>query len=126
MNRKERSFGFTVGGLFLLLGAYLHWRGKGTSHLFLPLGILLVLSAWWRPSSLRIPNLLWGRLGQLLGRINSSVILTAIYFCVMTLLGILFRLCGRDALRLKRNPETSGWSDSPSRLRDAAHYERMY
>jgi len=64
------------------------------------------------------------RLAHVLGWVNSRVLLTALFFLVLTPMGLVLRLAGRDPLRLRRR-EGSGWSPYPPRFRDPKHYERM-
>ena len=115
-----------MGTVCLLWSAWLHWRGKEVPWGLFSTGALLALLGFLKPSTLRIPNLLWERLGRLLGRINGTIILGALYFCIMTPLAIFFRWIGRDALALKKGAPAGGWSDCPDSIRDVSHYERMY
>jgi hypothetical protein len=53
------------------------------------------------------------------------VLLTLLFFLVVTPLGIIWRLLGTDPLALRRKP-ASGWRPYPDRYRDPQHYQRMY
>jgi hypothetical protein len=41
----------------------------------------------------------------------SRVVLGAVFFLVLTPIGVVFRLTGRDALRVRRTSRTSYWTD---------------
>jgi polyferredoxin len=70
----------------------------------------------------------WMTVGLFLGHIVSTLILTGLFFLVVTPLGWVARLMGRDFLQRKKEPE----SDTYWQRRDAkekrarGHYERQY
>tara|TARA_B100000686_G_scaffold316156_1_gene363707 strand:- start:375 stop:629 length:255 start_codon:yes stop_codon:yes gene_type:complete len=55
-------------------------------------------------SELLLPlNILWFRLGIILGKIISPIVIGLIFFFIITPIALLGRLMGRDELKLKRN-----------------------
>jgi hypothetical protein len=65
-----------------------------------------------RPGLLTVPNRLWTRLGLLLGRVVSPVVIGILFFGVFTPFGPLMRALGHDPLRLKTDPAASSyWID---------------
>jgi len=52
-------------------------------------------------------NTLWFRFGILLGNIFSPIVMGIIYFGVITPIGILMKLIGKDILNLKQNKKSS-------------------
>lgn len=52
-------------------------------------------------------NTLWFRFGILLGKIFSPIVMGIIYFGVITPIGILMKLIGKDILNLKQNKKSS-------------------
>ena len=125
---SERAFGLTVGLVCAMLALRTGWRHGPTVPAQVLGGIAsgLLLSAWFRPSLLRSLNRWWMRLARLLGWINNRLILGAVFLALMTPLGLMFRLAGRDFLRLRRPRGASGWVPYPARYQDPKHYERMY
>jgi len=107
---SDRAFGVVVGGILLTLSVYLWSPGQ---DLFLVLGItslVLVILGLIYPKCLRPLNVLWARLGVLLGRIVSPVILGLIYLSTVVPTGLILRLCGKDLLSLKLDDElTTYW-----------------
>src|SRR4029453_11653872 len=88
-----RSFGLMVGGIFALIGVWpVVWRGQPLRLWSLILGgILLVLALAW-PMSLPQIYRLWMSVGEVLGGINTHIILGAIFYLLFTPLGIYMRL----------------------------------
>jgi hypothetical protein len=125
--RRERSFGLSVGAMFGLLAAYLLWRGRTTPAGALGLVALgLVGFALGAPSILRVPSALWWGFAHVLGWFNTRVLLSAMFFLILTPVGLILRVAGWDPLGRWRKKDTSGWVPYPARQRDPKHYERMY
>lgn len=122
---SERSFGLSVGGVCLLISAWLLWRGSETAWIaFAGIGTVLVGFGGLAPSMLRVPNLLWWRFAQVLGFINSRIILGLFFAVVLTPVGVVMRVFGRNPL--KGRPGATNWAPYPGRIRDPRHYERMF
>ena len=124
---KERSFGLSVGAVCAALALFAAWRGRVTPSWILGgVAVALLVPAVVKPELLRAPSAVWWRISRLLGWINSRLLLSACFFLLLTPVGIVLRLCGRDLLRLKRRGQGSGWLAYPERVRDPKHYERMF
>ena len=66
-------------------------------------------------------NNLWFRFGIFLGKIISPIIMGIIFFLVVTPIGFLMRILGKDLLNLKFNKEKSYWiekNDPKSKMKN--------
>jgi hypothetical protein len=123
---KERSFGLSVGGVLVLIAAYMWWSGRVMPAQVLgAIGAVLVVLGQVQPRLLKRPSDLWWAFAMVLGYINARIILSVIFIVILTPLGIVWRLIGRDPLGRRRR-SWPGWSPHPPRYRDRAHYTRMY
>ena len=82
--------------------------------------IFCALAVFWS-ESLRPLNRLWQKVGLLLPKVIGRVVLAVIFYGVMSPIGLLMRVCGKDPLRLRRSEVASYWivrqpagADSPS------------
>ena len=106
---SNRSFGIVFFIVFLLIALYplIHNEEIGiwylaTSLIFLILGIL--------NSKILTPlNKIWFKIGIFLGKIISPLIMGMIFFLVVTPIGLIMRLLGKDVLNLKYNTNKSYW-----------------
>ena len=106
---SNRSFGIVFFVVFLLIALYpllkesdLRIWSLLISFIFLALGLL--------NSNLLTPlNKLWFKFGLFLGKIISPLIMGFIFFAVVTPIGILMRILGKDLLNLKFNKKKSYW-----------------
>ena len=106
---SNRSFGIVFFVVFILVALYpLIYSGEiriwsiVLSLIFLTLGLL--------NSKILTPlNKIWFKFGIILGKIISPIIMGVIFFLVVTPIGLLMRLLGKDLLNLKYNKNKSYW-----------------
>jgi hypothetical protein len=96
---EGRKFGLTVGGAFLVIGAFLVWRGRTTASAVCLLGGgALALAGLVVPGSLGPVHRGWMGLAHLLSRVTTPIFMGVVYFLVITPMGIVLRLFGKNAL----------------------------
>lgn len=103
---SEKSFGLTVGLILLLLGSLQIFFNRGHGRaIFVAIGIALVLLAVVYPKALIYPNRAWFKLGILLSKIFSPVMIGILYFFILTPFSIALRILTKyDPLRLRMDP----------------------
>ena len=123
---KERSVGISVGSVLLLIAAVLVWRTRITAaEITGGIGAVLLILGLTAPTLLKWPSAVWWKFAMVLGYVNARVILTIAFLLVLTPMGLLWRMIGRDPLR-RRRQNFEGWSTYPPRYRDRNHFTRMY
>src|SRR5215813_4064974 len=94
-----RSFGTTVGGIFVLIGLWPFLRrGQNVRLLALALGSILVLGGLVAPMVLRKPYQVWMKIGGMMGWINTRIILSVTYYLVFTPSAVIMRWIGKDPM----------------------------
>jgi hypothetical protein len=110
----ERRFGLSVGGVFLALGALLAWRNHPTIGTILGVpGALLVLGGLVVPRWLAPVERGWMRFAVVVGAFNARIILGLAYYVVITPVGVVMRLFGRDPLDRRLGTGDSYWRKRP-------------
>jgi hypothetical protein len=106
--RQGRKFGFTLGFAFLLLGSLSFWRGHDVVPFLLLLpGAFLVAAGLLAPTHLGPVERRWMAFGHQLSRFTSPIILGIIYFGVLTPVGIIMRMLGKNPLTEHHKPGTT-------------------
>jgi saxitoxin biosynthesis operon SxtJ-like protein len=105
--REARRFGLVVGAAFLVLGALVWWRGRPvTIQVFWALGAALILFGIILPRALVPVHRAWMGLALAISKVTTPVFLGAVYFVVITPIGLLRRMFGKDALKPKQIGES--------------------
>ena len=105
----NRRFGFSVGGVLLLVAAGYYWRQQVLQPWLLAGGTLLGLLAGLAPQWLTPLRRLWEKLSYGLGRVNTYVLLLLAYGLVCVPLGVLLRLLGKDPLNQRWRPNAPSY-----------------
>ena len=101
---SDRTFGFVFVVVFLAVGLWPLIHGDHPLWWLLGGALVLAVISIAAPAILHPLNILWTRFGLLVNRIISPVILGLLFFLVITPTGLMFRLLGKDPLRLKWEP----------------------
>ena len=103
---SPRSFGLAFAAVFAVIGLFPLLRHREPRLWFLGASLALTFTALAYPRVLDAPNRLWLAIGERLSLVASAIIVTIIYFVVVTPMGVFARLRGKDPLRLKFDPES--------------------
>lgn len=122
-----RRFGFTVGTALVIVGVLLAWRGRTAGWPLAVAGGAIVLLALVVPGALKILHRFWMSLALAMGWVMTNVILTIVFFLVVTPIGLLQRLFGKSALALSfRSGAESYWEIRERWQPDPSEYERQF
>jgi Saxitoxin biosynthesis operon protein SxtJ len=122
-----RKFGLVVGSVFVAIGVLFLLRHKPAYPLFLGFGSTLILFGASWPRALKWIYLAWMALAFTLGFVMSNVILTVFFFLLVTPIGVLSRLFGKDFLARKWDKQrASYWIVCAKETKIAESYERQF
>ena len=122
-----RSFGISVGIVCLLISLLVAWRGNWVIG-WLPsvlagIGGALVFGALLVPIVLKPLHIAWMTLALVLGYVMTRVLLTAVFYLVVTPTGLVMRVLGKDPLQRRIDHDASTYwipksyeDPSPDRL----------
>ena len=114
---SEKGFGFVFTLFFMIISFYPILYGNNFRLWSFIIGVLILSITLIKPNLLNKPNLIWFRIGILLGKIVSPIVLTSIYLIVVIPTNIIMRLVKYDPLKLKIDKNvTSYWIKRESRL----------
>lgn len=109
---SNRAFGVVFTVVLLIIAALPSLRGAAP---YWPAGIVaagFALVSALAPAWLAPLNRLWTRIGLLMHRVVSPIVLGVMFFLVVTPIGVLMRIAGKDPLRLRLDKAASSyWID---------------
>ncbi|KFZ43957.1 hypothetical protein DS62_12910 [Smithella sp. SC_K08D17] len=117
--KELRMFGLMVGGVFSIIGLWpMVVRGEAPRMWAISVGGALVGLGMALPSSLKHVYLVWMKIGHVLGFINTRILLGVIFFGLITPMGVVMRLLGKDSMHRTLVPEANTYRViRPSRSR---------
>lgn len=97
--KELRQFSLIVGGIFLAIGLWpVLFRNEAPRLWSLVLGGTLGVLGLAVPQSLKQIHAGWMKIGHVLGTINTKIILGIIYYALITPMGLVMRLMGKDSM----------------------------
>jgi hypothetical protein len=122
-----RKFGLTVGTVLLLIAFFLIWKHGPSQFYFLYIGAFLVLAGFLFPSILRPLNKAWMTLAVLLGWVMTRVILSLLFYLVITPISLIARISGKHFLDLKIDKtRATYWEKRKNVPSSPVDYERQF
>lgn len=126
-NKKLREFGLTIGIVLLVLGGFTMWRGRPIAPYLLTAGAAFIGLGLTMPAVLKPLQKMWMGLGIVLGFFVSRVILSILFYGVMTPIGLVMKLLGKDLLdeRIDKTRD-SYWHERDVAVKSKESYENQY
>ncbi|GAB4276118.1 MAG: hypothetical protein Kow0029_17810 [Candidatus Rifleibacteriota bacterium] len=121
-NIELRNFGLMVGVIFGLIALYPLVKGHPLRAWAAVISIALIAPAIIFPPLLDLPFRLWSTIGRALGWINTRIILTVLYFCVLFPVSVILRLLGKEPLKLTFDYNAETYREPP----DNSHEKDMH
>ena len=106
---SNRSFGIVFFIVFLLIALYPLTYSQEIRVWSVIISIIFLALGIFNSKILTPLNKLWSKFGIFLGKIISPVVMGIIFFLVVTPIGLLMRLLGKDLIYLKYNNNKSYW-----------------
>ncbi len=125
--RDLRNFGLIMGLMIaVFFGVILPWiwGGQYWAWPWWAGGVLAGFGLTW-PMALKWMYVAWMKIGGILGRINTTLILGLAYLLIFVPLGLILRVFGKDTLE-KRWPENVKTYRRIRLSRAATHMERQF
>jgi hypothetical protein len=124
--QELRHFGLLLGALVAVVFAVIPFLRRHAIVVWPWLAAgLLWIPALAAPSLLRYLHRGWTRLGQVLGWLNTRVILSLLYVIVIVPLGLVMRLMRRDPMARKFDPAVDSYRVA-SQQRRSNHLEQPF
>ena len=125
-SKKElREFGLVVGSVLGAIALLLWWRHRN----FIPMAAVaaaLILTGAIYPFALKPLQKIWMGIAVVIGFFMSRVILSVLFFVVLTPLSVFSRLTGKKYLNMKfREPIETYWI-ARTVITDKTRYEKQY
>ena len=124
---QAKKFGKTMFYAFLIFGGLLIWKGKALGYYSFGLSFLFLLFSWLAPTILIPIERGWMKVGYALGWVNTRILLTILFFVILTPIRFFLWLLRKDLLDQKIDrSKSSYWILREFGVIDPKRYERLY
>ena len=106
---SNKSFGVVFFLFFLIISFYPLFNSEKIRVWSLVISLFFLCASFIFPKILTPLNILWFKFGILLGKVVSPIVMSVIFFLVVTPIGFFMRIINKDLLNLKLNDEETYW-----------------
>tara|TARA_Y100001970_G_scaffold283051_1_gene397291 strand:- start:190 stop:567 length:378 start_codon:yes stop_codon:yes gene_type:complete len=106
---SNRSFGILFCIVFALISVWPIIDGGSLRLWPIPISIIFLILGLVNSKLLGPLNFVWVKFGELLGRIVAPIVMAIIYFVIITPIGLIMRLIGKDLLNINFLKNSSYW-----------------
>lgn len=124
--RKQlREFGLGLGAILIALSLLAARKHSPSGPYLFGWGTLSLVVAWLAPRAFEAVYGPWMKFAKVLAAINTFIVLTVIYYLVITPYGLVNRLFGKDPLDERIGTGDSYWAPR-GETPEASTYERQF
>jgi hypothetical protein len=122
-----RKFGITVGTVLLIIAGLFFWKEKESFQLFLTIGLVLFVAGIAISIILKPFYWVWMVFSIILGWFMTRVILSLLFFVIITPIGLIARSFGKQFLNLKLDhSKQSYWNMRTVEASNTQSYENQF
>lgn len=124
--RDIRVFAGGIGVISIILASVSLWKGGDAYPYILAAGILFAVIGLASPLTIRPVYLIWMVFAGAFGRLQTILLLSLMFFFVITPIGLLLKLMGKDVLDRKIEPEADTYWKKREPERDLSRYTQQF
>ena len=122
-----RKFGITIGVILLIIAGFLFWKEKESFQILLTFGVTLCILGIAIPFILKPIYWVWMIFATILGWIMTRVILSFLFYLIITPIGLIPRFFGKQFLELRWDKsKESYWNFRTNEHLKKENYEKQF
>ena len=126
-NQKDiKSFGITIGIILFIISGLLMYYGKEFYQLIAIIASTIMVLGFIFPTLIKPIYFIWMTFAAILGWIMTRVILSLVFYLIITPIGLITRMLGEDFLALKKLQSNSYWNQRDSFKELNQNYEKQF
>ena len=106
---SNKNFGIVFCIVFLIVALYPLIDNNEIRFWSLIISLIFFILGLTNSRILSPLNILWSKFGLLLGKIVSPIVMSLVFFLVVTPTGLIMKLLRKDLLNLKKNNKSTYW-----------------
>ena len=125
-NKDIRSFGITIGIILFIISGLLMYSNKESYQIIAIIASTFIGLGFIIPTILKPIYFVWMIFAAILGWVMTRVILSVVFYLIMTPIGLITKLLGEDFLALKKIESDSYWNYRDSSEELNQDYEKQF
>ena len=126
-NKAIRDFGILIGFIILIIAGILFYKERESYELIILLGIAFIGLGLGMPIILKPFYSVWMYFAVVLGWLMTRLILGLVFYVVVSPIGLIARLFGKEFLELKNNSlNSSYWNYKDNSRISHKDYEKQF
>ena len=122
-----RNFGFIIGIVLLIISGILFWKEKESFQILLTFGVAFGILGITIPFILKPIYWVWMIFATILGWIMTRVILSLLFYIIITPIGLIPRFFGKQFLELRWDKsKESYWNFKTNEHLKKENYEKQF
>ena len=106
---SSKSFGYLFFGIFLALAVWVYVKNQNLNYWLIGTSTIFLVLTLIKSKILDVLNDLWIKFGELLGKIIAPIVMSIVFFLIVTPIGLVLKIIKKDLLKLKFNNGKSYW-----------------
>ena len=106
---SSKSFGYLFFGIFLALAVWVYVKNQNLNFWLIGTSLVFLVLTLIKSKLLDVLNDLWIKFGELLGKIIAPIVMSIVFFLIVTPIGLILKIVKKDLLKLKFNNDKSYW-----------------
>mgnify|MGYP001243983998 FL=1 len=121
-----RTFGITVGLILMIIAGFFFWKGKEIFYIFLTSGVALCFLGFAIPYLLKPIYWIWMIFATIIGWVMTRVILSLLFYVILTPIGLIARLFGKQFVELRWDKSKKSYWNYRSGMPVTENYEKQF
>ena len=121
-----RSFGITIGIILFIIASAFFYYEKSSYQIIATVGGAFISLGLTIPIILKPFYLIWMIFAVILGWIMTRVILSTVFYLIITPISLITRILGEDFLALKDTGSSTYWNNRDSSTELNQDYEKQF
>ncbi len=121
-----RTFGITVGLILMIIAGFFFWKGKEIFYIFFTPGFALCFLGFAIPYLLKPIYWIWMIFATILGWVMTRVILSLLFYVILTPIGLIARLFGKQFVELRWDKSKKSYWNYRSGMPVTGNYEKQF
>ena len=121
-----KSFGITIGVILFVVAFFLYYHGNNSYQIISVIAGVFILCGLIIPKILMPFYMIWMTFAVILGWIMTRIILSVIFYIIITPISLITKLFGEDFLDLEHKDKESYWNYRDIANELSQDYEKQY